>query len=78
MAFDKITKITIEGKSKTGDVELMNFRAVIDVDDPENMTFYHHPIDKEACKEHRAIVRADQAAFDDYAYEIQEKVIVEK
>ena len=75
---DITTKITIEAKSKAEDKELMGFRAVIDINDPENMGFYDWTIDKDACKEFRAIVRADQAAFEDYAYEVQDKVIAGK
>ena len=75
---DIITKITIEAKSTAGEVELMGFRAIIDVNDPENMTLHDWPINKDACKEYRANVRADKAAFEDYAYEIQDKIIAEK
>ena len=72
------TKVTIETKSKVDNVELMGFRAIIDIDDPENMNIYDWTIDKDACKEHRAIVRADKAAFEDYAYEVQDRIIAEK
>ena len=75
---DITTKITIEAKSKTDEVELMGFRAIIDIEDPENMSFYDWTINKDACKEYRSIVRADQAAFEDYAYEMQDKIIAEK
>lgn len=78
MALNKTTKLVIEGKSKVGDVEIAGYRAVIDVEDPDKMTFHPWQIDKDACKEHRKIVRADQAEFEDYAYLCQEEVISAK
>jgi hypothetical protein len=75
---ERTTNIVIEAKSKFGDVELMGFRAIINYDDPSDMKLYDWAIDKDACKEHRSIVRQDQAAFEDYAYEMQDKLIAEK
>ena len=75
---ERTTNVVIEAKSKVGDKELMGFRAIINVDEPDDINFYDRVIDKDACKEHRSIVRADQAAFEDYAYEIQDKLIAEK
>lgn len=75
MALTKTTKLIIEGKTKVNDVEIAGYRAVIDVENPDGMTFHPWQIDKDACKEYRDIVRADQAEFEDYAYLCQEEVI---
>lgn len=71
-------KITLDGFSTVGEVKVMGFRAEIDSDNPENMTFSSWPIDKAAYKEHRVEVRADEAAFEDEAYLIQDEMIAEK
>lgn len=71
--FTRTTKINIEGKCEVEGVAIKGFRAIIDIEDPEKkLSFHHWEIDKAACKEHRKTVREDQAAFEDYAYEIQD------
>lgn len=65
-------KILIENKCVVDGKEIAGFRAMFNTNDPENMSLLPYQIDKAACKEHRAIVRADQAEFEDYAYSIQE------
>lgn len=71
--------IQIEGKSIVNKKEIKGFRAVIDIDDPEcKMIIQPWEIDKEACKEHRKIVRDDYAAFEDYAYEVQDAELAKK
>lgn len=69
---NKSNKILIENKSVVDGKEIAGFRAVFNSDDPETMSLLPYQIDKAACKEHRTIVRADQAEFEDYAYKIQE------
>lgn len=71
-------KITIEAKCVVGGAEIAGFRAVFDSEKPESISFHPWQIDKEACKEHRKTVRADQAEFEDYAYQIQEDMLAKK
>ena len=75
MALTKTTKILIDGKCEVNGAEIKGFRAVIDTDNDNRLTLSPYDIDAAACKEHRKVVRADQAAFEDYAYEVQEAVI---
>lgn len=67
-------KILIENKCIVDGKEIAGFRAVFNSDDPENLTLLPYQIDKAACKEHRTVVRADQAEFEDYAYSLQEAI----
>ena len=72
-------KIQIEGKCEVDGADIKGFAATIDIDDPEKKLHFHQwEIDKEACKEHRKIVREDQAAFEDFAYEVQEEQRADK
>lgn len=65
-------KILIESKCVVDGKEIAGFRAMFNTDAPEEMSLLPYQIDKVACKEHRDIVRADQAVFEDYAYSIQD------
>lgn len=69
------TKILIEGDSVINDKVAARFSAVIDTVDPKNMGISMRQIDKDICREYRAEVRADQDAFEDHAYSVQEKVL---
>ena len=53
------------------DVKIASFGAVVNVDTLE-LSLTGRYIEKEACKEHRDIVRADQAELEDFAYRIQD------
>lgn len=64
-------KITIEAKTIVEGKEIHGHRAILSDDGVSMLPFQ---IDKAACKEQRAIVRADQAEFEDYAYDMQEKL----
>ena len=68
-------KITLETKCVADGAEIASFRAVFDAENPGDVSFYPFQMDKEACKTHRKIVREDQAAFEDYAYGLQETLI---
>ena len=68
-------EIKIESKSVVDGKEIMGFRAIFKPDESESVRFLPYQIDAEACKEHRNIVREDQAAFEDYAYKIQEDMM---
>lgn len=65
----------IENKSIVDGKEIIGFRATFNLD---NLTFLPCQIDKVACKEHRDVVREDQAEFEDYAYKIQELMKIER
>lgn len=67
-------KITIESKTIVDGKEIHGHRAILSED---GVSMLPYQIDKAACKEHRAVVRADQAEFEDYAYEMQEKLYAE-
>lgn len=72
---NKVEKINITGESVIGEKVVCAFSAVIDPEKPENVTINQFQRDKEAYKEHRAECRADFAAFEDYVYERQAKMI---
>lgn len=66
-------KITIVADSNVDDVKIATFGAVLDTNSME-LTMTGRYIDKDACKSYRDIVRADQAAFEDYAYGLQDNL----
>lgn len=70
-----IKKVTLEGKSVIDGVIVAHFAASINSDDPNQMTLTSTQINKAACKENRAAVRADEAEFEDYAYAIQDEML---
>lgn len=61
----------IEGKNAAG------FQAVINSDNPEDMTITNWQMDKALYKANREQCRADQAAFEDAAYALQNEMIAE-
>ena len=67
-------KITIEAKTVVDGKEIYGHRAIIAADGVSTLPYQ---IDKAACKEHRTVVRADQAEFEDYAYDLHEKIYAE-
>lgn len=68
-------KITLEAKTVVDEKEIHGHRAIISED---GVSMLPYQIDKAACKEQRAVVRADQAEFEDYAYDMQEKLFEKK
>ena len=70
-------KITIEGKSVIDGVAVAGFNAVIDSTNPEQMTLSSYQINKAAYKANRVAARADEAEFEDYAYEVQDAMLAE-
>lgn len=73
----KTRKITIEGKSVIDGVAVAGFNAVIDSTNPAQMTLSSYQINKMAYKENRVAARADEAEFEDYAYEVQDAMLAE-
>lgn len=71
----KRQSITIDGESYIDDVKVATFRAVIDGANPKNVRFTVIRNNEDAYKEHRVAVRADEAEFEDFAYEIQNNLL---
>lgn len=67
------TRLTIVADSVVNDTRIATFGAVLNLDDMELSLTSRH-IDKELCKINRDIVRKDQADFEDYAYDLQDRL----
>lgn len=65
------TRITIVADTVIDEVKIASFGAILNAETNDLSLTARH-IDKEACKIHKDVVRADQAAFEDYAYELQD------
>ena len=66
-------RLTIIAESVVDDEKIASYGAILDLNNLE-LSLSNRHIDKEACKTHRDIVRADQAEFEDYAYMIQDQL----
>lgn len=64
-------KIIITGNTVVDEVEIASYSAVLNTNDMD-LSLISRYVDKEACKIHKDIVRADQAEFEDYAYSLQD------
>lgn len=71
----KNTKVIIEGKSTIDGVDVVAFLVSVDSTNPTNMVFSTRQLDPVAYKQHRVEVRADEAAFQDEAYAIQDSML---
>lgn len=67
------TRITIVADTVVDEAKIASFGAILNLDNMELSLTTRH-IDKEACKVHKEIVRADQAEFEDYAYALQDQL----
>lgn len=67
------TRLTIVADSVVNDIRIATFGAVLNLDDMELSLTSRH-IDKELCKNNRDVVRKDQADFEDYAYDLQDRL----
>jgi hypothetical protein len=67
------TRLTIVADSVVNDIRIATFGAVLNLDDMELSLTSRH-IDKELCKINRDVVRKDQADFEDYAYDLQDRM----
>lgn len=67
------TRLTIVADSVVNDNRIATFGAVLNLDDMELSLTSRH-IDKELCKINRDIIRKDQADFEDYAYDLQDRL----
>lgn len=59
--------VVIDGKA------IARFIGVVDMNE-HKVTFTDRILDSSACKEHRKVVRADRAAFEDEVYAIQDEL----
>lgn len=64
-------KIIITGNTVVDEVEIASYSAVLNTNDMD-LSLISRYVDKEACKIHKDVVRADQAEFEDYAYYLQD------
>ena len=67
------TRLTIVADSVVNDIRIATFGAVLNLDDMELRLTSRH-IDKDLCKINRDVVRKDQADFEDYAYDLQDRL----
>lgn len=70
--------VTLTGSSVIDGVVAEGFSAVIDSDNPEDISITSWQNEKKVYKANRTICRADEAAFEEAAYEIQDQMIAEK
>lgn len=68
---------TINGHSLIDGVNAITFQANINSTNPQDMTISYWQTDQALYKANRAVCRADQAEFEDYAYSIQDRMIAE-
>ena len=67
----KLGYTTIDG------VKVVQYDCTIPSDNPENMRIIVSKLNEQMYKENRVICRADQAAFEDEAYLLQDKYLAE-
>ena len=68
--------ITVTGNSSIDGVKAIEFKAMIDSDNPQNMSITTWQTDKALYKENRTVCRADQAEFEDQVYVLQDEMIL--
>lgn len=56
------------------EIKAATFGAILDIDTMK-LSFTSRHIDEEACKKYRDHVRKDQADFEDYAYDLQDRLM---
>lgn len=66
-------RLIFSATSTAEEKEIAKHIASIDVETLE-VSFNHQYLDKEACKDHREELRKDHAEFEDWMYELQEKL----
>ena len=67
------TRLTIVADSVVNDIRIATFHTDLNFEDMELSLTSRH-IDKELCKSNRDVVRKDQADFEDYAYDLQDRL----
>lgn len=66
-------RLTIVAETVVDDVKIASYGAILDLN-TMGMSLSTRNIDEHACKIYRDTVRADRAEFEDFAYEVQEKI----
>ena len=75
----EITKTTqFRGNSKVNSNLVKVFDASVNTADPENIAMTNYIVNYELYKENRAVITADQTAFEDAVYSFQEALIAEQ
>lgn len=67
--------IVFEGESIVDDVKIATFRATLNTDNPKNVRFSTVKHNEDAYKSVREAVRADEAEFEDYVYQMQDNML---
>lgn len=69
---DTVTRI---GYTIIGGTKVVQYSCTIPMDNPKDMRITSTRLSPELYKEHRDICRADLAAFEDAAYELQDEYV---
>lgn len=77
MALEMKKEITLTGESKIDGVTAEYYRAVINSENPDDMTITSVQRDKALYKANRAVCRADNAEFEEAAYALQDGMLAE-
>lgn len=70
--------ITLTGNSAIGGIIAECYQAVIDSNNPQDMTITSWQADKAVYKANRAQCRLDSAEFEEAAYALQDEILAEK
>lgn len=73
-----IKETKFRGTSKIGEAAAKMFEATINTANPADMKFNHYIVNYELYKSNRAVIGAEQLAFEDQAYSFQDQLIAEK
>lgn len=71
-------KITYSGRSVIDGVAAAGFQAIIDSENPSNMSISNWVMDKNLYKKNHETCISDQAEFENYAFTVQDELIAEK
>lgn len=66
-------RLTFLADTIVDDVRIATYGAILNLDNM-HLSLTARNIDDHACKIYRDTVRADRTAFEDFAYEVQEKI----
>lgn len=77
MALTTKKEITLTGESKIDGVVAEVYRAVINSENPDDMTLTAVQRDKALYKANRTVCRADNAEFEEMAYTLQDALLAE-
>lgn len=78
MALTTKKEITLTGESRIDDVVAEVYRAVINSENPDDMTLTAVQRDKALYKANRRQCRADNEEFEEMAYDLQDEMIAQK